>query len=1598
MNCKLTNLKTLHTNRWQQDDTPCFVPFPSQSIKYWITTLLLAMMSIVGAWAEPVTITDPYDSEWCFVIASQGSGTIKSSIDNNTFKFLNYVDRSGTRITGELNQDDITALAGLTYPSGYPTFLDMKAVTFVENVNITLNSIFKGLRLPYGTDFSVVPASIDYAFYSNYTKVNYNDGNNENVPIYLYLNSGGVNSAIEKLGDYLQYRTIYIKGTYTDADINALTSAKNGVIVKTAEESGGGEGGDDPVDTTSLDYKIANRLQLTNAPTIYIDLPDIGTKSLDDYLYKQGREGQTYDEAPYRRASIKVVATDDTTSPHYMESFEVDADHLEIKVRGNSTSMSQFTGHGGSEAKRPYRLKFAKKDKTTGQNFKHDMINGGYSKRNWTLLANAFDHSLIRNALTCELGKIVGMPFNPGYKFVDLVINDDYRGTYQVSDHCEIDADRIKINEDTGWYVEFQGKTQMCDYPMFFAEQGLIMNINNPEPAYTGKETTRADSAAVEQPIIDEVKEWFQNSWQKGFASGFTSPTTGWRAYNDEESLMKFWIITEITGDYDGLMSVKAYREADGKLCWGPVWDKDLAYGNYSSMASANTTLVANMSGNASSIDDYFANNFAKDPEFMTKVKAKMDQLVNGGLKTTLCNKIDELAALVAQTEKLDSAKWNFNGPGTGMEQYHKGVTGYDNYAAYIAQLKAWINSRVDYVQEQINALYTAANPADPEDLDYDVTTSVGNASLPKDALKDVTMLNRTIVANEWNAVSFPFDITTDKMKDVFGDDFELKTFTGVSDVDNTKIKFETPAEKAIVAGMPYLLKPSKAVDASPLFSGVINTYSTGYISNELVNGETIKFGDYTFAANIFSNTLKTDGTIQLIGSDAALSAPTKEETWSTTAVVGGCNAFISILNSAAVPTIVFPSDVEPVVRTQLTYLPTIYIDTKDGAAIQPSSGDWVAAGIQVMDANENLTSFTEEIGLTGGGKNIMQIRGRGTSSWTNTEKKSYRIQFGKDDKDNLGNVTKSYKHNLLENEEVAGVVKKRNWVLLANAGDKTLIRNALTSEIGDAVNLPFTPGYRFVDLVLNGNYVGTYQVTEFLEADANRINIDEDNGLFIQMTGSSDIATGDHVINGTDYTKPYLTIKNPEVKTAKQSDWNAAFNTDTYNFDAMWDATDGTGLDKESLVNWYIASEIIGNYEALSSIYAYKDVDNTELSFGPLWGNETGYDNSTSSNMTSTGLMNDLDDDNSHNGLLTGNDASKASAWKTKIQSLWSQPWFANAVNIRWNTLYNNGALTTTLKDKVDNLAAIVKNTSETFPTSSQAKNFTATADGGAGWSLAGQGITDYSKNIANDATYETEIARLKTYIETRLPYLDKKFKALDGTIEYDVTRSDAISAYSIYNGQTTNVTLKNRGTIWGGEWNAICLPFSLTDEQLTAVFGEGYELKSFKGVTEGETFNTFNFNDTQTTLDAGVPYIIKPTANVTNLTFNNVTLNLSVDKSVVEATSDKSNIFKFTGTLQPYKMADDGTDWFIGRNNKAYKSNGTLHACRAYFTMPSTQAAAKAFMFGNLITSIDNIVINDNSLENVKIYNLNGQVVGNSWNAVPQGIYIVNGKKVIK
>ncbi|MBP3766841.1 MAG: CotH kinase family protein [Prevotella sp.] len=1123
-----------------------------------------------------------------------------------------------------------------------------------------------------------------------FANVNFSTGTpsyygNENVQLYASLITMAgwdlINNhnAYKLINGVLTKMAYYGEGTPEQSDIlppgGYVKTANNSVPSLSIEGSSGSGGGDDPIDPSSmtLQQKIAARMQLTDAPTVYITLPDIGNETLDSYLYKTGGNATTAADAPYRRASIKVVATDDTTSPHYMESFEEDADHLEIKVRGNSTALPTTV-----DAKRPYRLKFAKKDKTTGQNFKHDMTNAGYSKRNWVLLANAFDHSLIRNALTCELGKIVGMPFNPGYKFVDLVINGDYRGTYQISDHPEVDGDRINVDEDTGWYVEFQGRPDMCDYPMCISESGKItMNIKNPEPDDETDESQR-------NAIIEPIKSWFNDTWVKGFGIGFTNPTTGWRAYNDEDEWLKFLIITEITGDYDGMMSVKAYREVDGKLCLGPVWDKDLAYGNYGDFA---TTMVADI-GNASSVNGYIKKLYS-DPLFVKRLKDKMDELVNGGLSITLCSKIDELAGVLTNTRAQNTEKWGVN-ENYNMEKIH----GLANYEAYIQQLKDWLTARITFVQGQFNQLYTAANTAQEDGLTIDAGKTQSENGIGAeliDKIYNVTLANKSFVQNQWNTISLPFSVNEQTLKGIFGDNYELKELAGIY-TNGTTLYFATPKDNAISAGMPYLIKPSKVVEASPIFNNVTLAYCQDWSNTHKAFGENVTFGNYSFCANLYLNntTLTDNGTDILIGGNAiTFNKPTKINTWDNNATLNGIDAYIRKANGAGDPTISFIPEVIAQ-RTQKSDVPTIYIDTKDNEVIQPSTDEFVPAAIQVFDKNNMIGgNFTET-------NTFMEIRGRNKTEWSDDAitKKSYRLKFAKDEKDDAGNVTTSHKHDL-----TGGGYTKRNWILVANAADESMVRNALADELGKAMGFEFTPNYQFVDLYINNDYKGTYMATDHVEADkegdvTRRVPVDEKQGWLLDMVTADGIATGDIYVEGSD-SYPYINIKNPEPGKKTGTEDEIKTRVKTF-FDTLWNANNGTGFDKASFVNWYIATEILGNASALTGIYAYKENDAESLKFGPLWGNELAFGNSTAIDMS------DLNTTNSYNGMVYQSGTS--SAWKTKLQALWQQGWFKQAVKERWAALYNNGTndLKSTMLTKFNDVKTAI-NKADQKPTEEQ-------------------------------------------------------------------------------------------------------------------------------------------------------------------------------------------------------------------------------------------------------------------------------------------------------
>lgn len=207
--------------------------------------------------------------------------------------------------------------------------------------------------------------------------------------------------------------------------------------------------------------------------------------------------------------------------------------------------------------------------------------------------------------------------------------------------------------------------------------------------------------------------------------------------------------------------------------------------------------------------------------------------------------------------------------------------------------------------------------------------------------------------------------------------------------------------------------------------------------------------------------------------------------------------------------------------------------------------------------------------------------------------------------------------------------------------------------------------------------------------------------------------------------------------------------------------------------------------------------------------------------------------------------------------------------------------------------------------------------------------------------------------------------------------------------NGKTIDVKLAR--TLTAGVWNTICLPFDVTAEQIANVLKSEGNVKEYG--SEDASKQTIYFK-AATTMKAGVPYLIKPTEDAKELVFKGVTIK-NVD-AVDRMVGDKYNM---CGVFGKYAMNTNGTELFLKTDGKFYVpavGKETMKGFRAYFLVPkNTAAAALNLSFGDA-TGIDGVAAD--AEKNVKVYNVNGQYVGTSLEALPKGLYIVGGKKVLK
>lgn len=260
----------------------------------------------------------------------------------------------------------------------------------------------------------------------------------------------------------------------------------------------------------------------------------------------------------------------------------------------------------------------------------------------------------------------------------------------------------------------------------------------------------------------------------------------------------------------------------------------------------------------------------------------------------------------------------------------------------------------------------------------------------------------------------------------------------------------------------------------------------------------------------------------------------------------------------------------------------TMNITTENGVGIQDKE-NWINCHISI-DGKGEYSNYS----------GMGRIKGRGNSSWLYYKKKPYKFKL--DSKSKL-----------------LGMDKAKDWNLLSNYRDVTDMMNVFAFETARWMGMPFTNHTRFVEVFLNGDYVGVYQLTEKVELGSNRVAIDEDEGVLL----SFDKDDGPELSPGaTDnfWSEVYglpMCVKEPEDLPQEQMD---AIKADfavleravkARNYEAVSEL-----MDIPSFIGILQLHEFLYNVEidAPRSLYMYKDKGG-KYTFGPVWDWDAAYD-----------------------------------------------------------------------------------------------------------------------------------------------------------------------------------------------------------------------------------------------------------------------------------------------------------------------------------------------------------------------------------------------------
>ena len=394
---------------------------------------------------------------------------------------------------------------------------------------------------------------------------------------------------------------------------------------------------------------------ITNIPTVVIHTVDA-----EDIVEKE----------TYLKGVVSVISENGT---------KIYTDSLDIRGRGNAS--------WGFE-KKPYRMKLYNKA---------SLLDMPAKEKNWTLINNFGDKTLMRNFLAFDLSRTFELAYTPAGKPVNVFLNGEFKGCYQLCDHMEVKPARIEVDE-----------IKKSDIQLPELSGGYLIEID----AYAASEISWFRSAMRRTPVTikypgdDEIVtaqyNFIKNHFNKLEAAvhsyNYTDTKNGYRKYLDTKSFIRHFLVGEISGNTDTYWSTYMYKNQDDDIFYtGPVWDFDIAFDNdYRTYPIDNLRdWIFKTKGSYADGMREFTDRLLADPVFFAEMKSIYASYRESGELSidSLLKVVDDYASLLDESQKLNFMRWNIMN-----RKVHMNPVVHGSYEAEVQNVKTFLTKRIKKV------------------------------------------------------------------------------------------------------------------------------------------------------------------------------------------------------------------------------------------------------------------------------------------------------------------------------------------------------------------------------------------------------------------------------------------------------------------------------------------------------------------------------------------------------------------------------------------------------------------------------------------------------------------------------------------------------------------------------------------------------------------------------------------------------------------------------------------------------------------------------------------------------------------------------------